>query len=127
MATPPADNPKLTPPAAAGSPTMSVLDSELAFDGKLSGEGHVMVLGQFKGVIAVAHVVVREVGRVDGTISGDVVDIRGEVVGDVTARAVNLFKGSNVEGDIRYQKLHLELGSSLNGRCEPTSAKAVTL
>ena len=44
------------------------------------------------------------------------VEVRGHVVGTVTAKQIRLYAGAHVEGDITHEQLAIEIGASFQGR-----------
>ena len=94
----------------------SRIDAGLVFEGSLSGEGELTVLGTLRGSIEVRKIVVRELASVEGVIRGGEVEVRGQVEGSIQGGKVSVFKGGGVNGDITTQTLYIEPGASFEGQ-----------
>ncbi len=95
-------------------------------EGDISCEGDIRIEGELKGVLrADARVVVGESGVITGDVFCQNADISGLVKGTITVSdQLFLKQTAKVEGDIVTQKLIVESGAILNGRCSmgPNSA-----
>jgi len=95
-----------------------------SFNGHLSFGGAFRVDGRFAGEFVHGEVlIVGERGQVDAEIQVEILQVRGRVRGDITARRwAELMEPSHVTGTIRTPRLTIWKGAVLNGRCEmPTS------
>jgi cytoskeletal protein CcmA (bactofilin family) len=97
---------------------LSILASDLEVEGNLAGDGELLIEGAVRGDVAVTHLVVGEHAKVTGRLSGEVIDVRGEVTGDIKARCVRLWASARVEGDILHEELSIEAGAIFQGRCQ---------
>ncbi len=69
--------------------------------------------------------IIGEQGVVHAAIEAGVVQISGEVLGDITAkRSVELFESSTVTGKIRAPRLVVWTGAVFNGTCEMPAARS---
>jgi len=64
----------------------------------------------------VRELTIGEGGSVDGSIEAESVEIRGKVVGTVTAKSVRLYATARVQGDITHAQLAIETGAHFEGR-----------
>jgi cytoskeletal protein CcmA (bactofilin family) len=138
----PARPPVAPPPAIAAEPppvvrkpqpAPSVIGRDLVLEGGVSGDGELHIDGVVKGDVRVSRLTIGETGRIEGTVSAELVEARGKIVGSLTAKQVRLFATAHVDGDITHEQLAMETGASFQGRSlkfqrpvAPTPAPAVT-
>ncbi len=110
-------------PAASGDPAprkgpkmASLLAQDLTIEGDISGEGELHVDGVVRGDIRAPRLSIGEGGRVEGAIHAEAVEVRGRVLGSITAKQVRLMGSSHVEGDITHEQLTMETGAHFQGR-----------
>ena len=109
--------PPLDPALMRKSPTVaSVIGKDMTVEGGLSGEGELQVDGVVRGDIKVNRLTIGETGHVEGTVSAELAEIRGKIVGSVTAKQIRLFATAHVDGDITHEQLAMETGASFQGR-----------
>lgn len=104
------------PAAMARNTTPSIVSAGLTITGDLRTEGEVQVDGTVVGDIACGKLVVGEGASVQGEISADDVDIRGEVTGRIRGARVALARSARVIGDIWHSSLSMEAGAHLEGQ-----------
>ncbi len=97
----------------------SLLAGDLRIEGNLSGEGELQLDCAVKGDVSVARLTVGENGSVEGSIMAEAVEIRGRVVGTVTARQVRLHATAQLIGDLTHDQLTVEPGARFEGRSLP--------
>jgi len=69
-------------------------------------------------VQATAKLVVGKTGKIDGDIKCASADIEGRIIGDMEVREVLILKATAVvDGNITVNKLVVEMGARLNGKC----------
>ena len=108
-----ADNPE----APARKPiACSLIAENVSMVGDLSSEGEVQLDGAVRGDLKVEHLSLGETGQVEGAIEAETVEIRGRVVGTISARVVRLFATAQVEGDITHAQLAIDAGAQFSGR-----------
>jgi cytoskeletal protein CcmA (bactofilin family) len=85
--------------------------------GKLTVEGDIRVQGTVEGeLMAGGDVTVEERARVQASIEGRNVSVRGEVTGDTVAHQRLTLTGSGtLNGNVRVGRLAIEDGATLNG------------
>jgi len=112
-----------TPVAAQAAPrtvpgkTTSLLSSDLTFEGNITGAGDLHIDGAVRGDVKVGRLTVGETGNVEGSVSGDFVEVRGRVVGSVSGKQVKLMGTAYVDGDITHEQLSIDVGAYFQGRC----------
>ena len=93
----------------------TLVDAQAQFEGKLSGKD-ASVHGRLKGEIALTgRLLIGEEGRVHASVAADVVEIAGQLEGDVRARAVTLRETARVKGRVEAQALVVREGAWLSG------------
>ena len=107
----------LEPAAVRRSPTaVSVIGKDITIEGSIAGEGEVHIDGVVRGDVRVGRLSIGESGHVEGTVAAELVEVRGKVVGAVTAKQIRLFASAHVDGDITHEQLAMETGASFQGR-----------
>lgn len=98
-----------------------------AIEGRFAFTGAVMVNGRLAGEIESDDaLVIGDKGVIHASIDGRVVQVCGEVVGDVRAsERIELFAGSRIHGDIEAPMVIIEDGAVIEGHCRMTGALAV--
>src|SRR6185369_2957109 len=94
----------------------SLIAENVTLRGDVATDGDVHLDGALKGDMRVRELTIGEGGAVEGAIEAESVEIRGRVVGTVTAKSVRLFSTARVEGDITHAQLAIEPGAHFEGR-----------
>lgn len=113
----PAPQPAPQPPRRAPERAASVIGSDLLIKGGIEGRGEIQLQGRAWGDVKVERLIVGDTAHLEGSIDAAYVEVRGHVVGAITARQVRLFPTARVEGDITYEQLAIEMGAQFEGRC----------
>src|SRR6202040_1741901 len=103
----------------------SIIGADMVIEGDISGGGEIQVDGKIKGDVRIEHVTVGE-----GGIYSEAVEVRGKVVGSITAKQVRLYGACHVDGDITHEQLAMETGAFFQGRSlrlQRPAAAAATL
>ena len=104
--------------------------NDITLEGSLSGDGELQVDGVIRGDVRVARMTVGETGHVEGGIYSETAEIRGRVIGSITAKQVRLYGACYVDGDITHEQLAIESGAFFQGRSlkfqRPAPAQAAT-
>jgi cytoskeletal protein CcmA (bactofilin family) len=103
-------------PVRRPAPIASVIGKDLVLEGGIVGEGELQVDGVIRGDVRVARLIIGETGQIEGTVSAELVEARGKVVGSITAKQIRLFSTAFVDGDITHEQLAMETGASFQGR-----------
>jgi cytoskeletal protein CcmA (bactofilin family) len=94
----------------------SLIAENVSLEGDLTSDGDVQLDGLVRGDLKVAHLSIGETGQVEGAIAADAVEIRGRVVGTITAPSVRLYATARVDGDITQTQLAIDAGAEFVGR-----------
>lgn len=109
----PADN---LPVARKGPMAASLLGENMTLEGAISAEGELHVDGVIRGEVRVTKLTLGESGQIEGSVTAESVEIRGKVVGSLTAKQVKLCNTGYVDGDITHEQLAIEAGAFFQGR-----------
>ena len=94
----------------------SLIAENVSVKGDIASDGDVQLDGAVHGDLRVGHLTIGETGQVEGAISAEAVEIRGLVVGTVTAKVVRLYATARVDGDITHTQLAIDAGAQFVGR-----------
>ena len=106
----------LEPAAVRKTAAVSVIGKDITIEGGIAGEGEVHIDGVVRGDVRVGRLSIGESGHVEGTVAAELVEVRGKVVGAITAKQIRLFTTAHVDGDITHEQLAMETGASFQGR-----------
>lgn len=113
----PAPAPAAPDPGARNRPRpASLLAQNLVIEGSIQSDSEVQIDGLIRGDVRVERLTIGETGRVEGQVAAETAEVRGRVVGAITAKQVRLFSTAAVEGDITAEQLAIEPGASFEGR-----------
>ena len=104
------DAPKPKPKVA------SLISSGITIEGGVTGDGELQIDGVVRGDVRVGRLTVGETGHIEGSVYAEATEIRGRVVGSVTAKQVRLYGTSYIDGDITHEQLAMETGAFFQGR-----------
>lgn len=106
------------PASAPASDGFARIERGMEMSGRLVTERPLRVEGEFRGEIESAStVIVTEGGSVEAPIRARTIEIRGAVVGNVTAsRELIVHATGRVHGDLEAPSLVIERGAFVNGR-----------
>ena len=94
----------------------SLIAQGVQIRGDLLADGDLHLDGALEGDLKVGRLTIGETGLVSGTIQADSIEIRGRVVGTISARQVRLLATARVDGDINHTELAIEAGAHFEGR-----------
>jgi cytoskeletal protein CcmA (bactofilin family) len=109
---------KTNPPAAAKLAPPSILSAGLTVNGDLHSDGEVQIDCLVNGDVTAVRLAVGENAKVVGEVVAEHVLIRGEVVGRIRAKSVELDKTAKVRGDIWHELLSIAAGAKIEGLCK---------
>ncbi len=96
----------------------TILGEGSQYDGTLVVRGSLRVDGEFKGAITADSIVIGKNARVTANISSQQVVIGGHLEGNISsAKNIKLQNTSKVIGDVETERLSIEEGATLQGRC----------
>ncbi len=121
-AQPPAE-PAPVPAAATGAPASENLGSRLSIGPNINLKGVeisncdvLAIEGNVEATIISKVMEIAQPGRLNGTATIDVAEVRGEFSGELTVRQKLVVHGTGrVTGTVRYGKLVVEEGGTING------------
>lgn len=109
--------PAATSPLQERKPRVaSLISSDITIEGNLTGDGELQIDGTVKGDVKVAKLTIGDTGHVEGTISAEVVEVRGRIIGALSAKQVRLYGTAYIDGDITHEQLAMETGAFFQGR-----------
>lgn len=88
----------------------------ILIEGDMATAGDLHLDGTVRGDLNVGFLTLGESGSVTGAIKADTIEVRGRVIGTITARQVKLGATAHVEGDIRHAELSIDAGAHFEGR-----------
>ncbi len=102
----------------------SLISQDLTLEGGIVGEGELHVDGVIRGDVRVGRLTLGDTGHIEGSIQAESVDIRGRIIGTVTAKQVRLYGTAYVDGDITHEQLSVETGAFFQGRVLQSARQA---
>lgn len=103
--------------STAGSGGRSHLGAGSRIVGDLSFPGTVELPGYVKGRVEADVIVIEETGEVEGELHAASIAIKGRFNGEVHGGTVQLHASAHVVGDITYERLSIDSGAELEGKC----------
>ena len=97
---------------------------DLIMEGSLDGGEHpVVVDGQFKGDITALDVIIREQGKVTGTVKAKTAVINGHFNGNLICDSLNVTATGIVDGEVQANALSIDLGAEVIGSISRVNEK----
>ena len=93
----------------------SFLGRNTVFEGHITCDGELHIDGTVRGTVRAGLCVVDEAGVVHGSVSGDVIHVRGRVLGPIQGSKVLIYAGAHVEGDVFNDSISIENGAYVYG------------
>lgn len=97
----------------------SVIGTDLTILGDkitIISQNRLQIDGDIRGDVNGRQVVIGEDGSVIGTVSAEVIEVRGGVRGAIRAATVTLHPTAQVDGEITHQTLAISEGAQFDGR-----------
>ena len=94
----------------------SLISSGITIEGGVTGDGELQIDGVVRGDVRVGRLTVGETGHIEGSVYAEAAEVRGRIVGSVTAKQVRLYGTSYIDGDITHEQLAMETGAFFQGR-----------
>ena len=94
----------------------SLVAEGVRIKGNVATDGDLHLDGAVEGDLTVARLTIGETGLVTGAIKAETIEVRGRVVGTISARQVRLLATARVDGDISHTELSIEAGAHFEGR-----------
>jgi len=98
----------------------TVLADDIDFSGTMKFKKSLMIKGKFDGKIdADGHLILGPNAIVKAAIKAGIVTNYGKIIGNVEAlQKIELFKGAELNGDVKTPDLIIESGCIFNGNCQ---------
>jgi cytoskeletal protein CcmA (bactofilin family) len=110
----PRSQPQATPVHSEPSEP-SYIGRDAAIEGQINSEGELHIDGSFRGTIRARVCVVDLHGVIHGELSGEVIHVRGRVIGPIQGSKVYIHAGAHVEGDVYQDSISIENGAYVYG------------
>jgi cytoskeletal protein CcmA (bactofilin family) len=107
--------------------TMNMLGTGTVITGDIKTEGDIRIDGKVIGTVTTnAKLAIGETGIIEGNIQCRQASIEGKIKGNlVVSELAFLRKSAVIDGDLNVQKLVMEEGAKLNGRCSMGVANTI--
>lgn len=99
-----------------GPSAPSIIGSDVKIVGNLTAAGELQLDGIVEGDVKCGALTMGEHGHVAGSITADMIIVRGRVEGKIRARSVRLEKTSRISGDVWHETLSIEAGAFIDGK-----------
>lgn len=107
----------VVPEAPKARPRVASLISDgISIEGGVTGDGELQIDGVVRGDVRVGRLTVGDTGHIEGSVYAEAAEVRGRVIGSVTAKQVRLYGTAYVDGDITHEQLAMETGAFFQGR-----------
>ncbi len=94
----------------------SLISADITVEGNVVGDGELQIDGVVRGEVRVGKLTIGDTGHVEGSVVADAIEVRGRVVGALTAKQIRLYGTAYVDGDITHEQLAMETGAFFQGR-----------
>lgn len=112
------------PGTAATQLEPSFIGRDTTIDGHVNSEGELHVDGTVRGSVQAKLCVIDVGGIVQGDVSGDVVHVRGRVIGPIHGSSIFIYAGAHVEGEVFHDTISIENGAYVYGVIRHNDAPA---
>lgn len=108
------------PPAADTKKDTTYFGKNLRIDGKVSGQGDVLILGKLEGEVDLrGRLNVAQTADLKGEIRANAISVNGRVRGNLTAlEKIHLDQTAKIEGQLRTAKISIVEGAHIEGQLE---------
>ncbi|OFW80975.1 MAG: hypothetical protein A2887_01690 [Alphaproteobacteria bacterium RIFCSPLOWO2_01_FULL_40_26] len=103
--------------------TPTILARDLEIEGQINSVGLIEIEGSIKGTINGNSVILREGGKIEGTIIAESLSLRGSFNGKIKAKNINIANKAKVHGEIEYGSLSVEDGACIDGQFKRVNYK----
>jgi cytoskeletal protein CcmA (bactofilin family) len=104
----------------------SFLGRNCTFEGHIICDGELHIDGTVRGTVQAATCVVDQAGIVHGSVTGNVLHVRGRVLGPLQGSNVYIHAGAHVEGDVFNDTISIENGAYVYGSIRHNAAPTAT-
>jgi cytoskeletal protein CcmA (bactofilin family) len=102
----------------------SFIGRDTTVDGHINSAGELHVDGTVRGSIQAKLCVIDMAGIVQGEVSGEVVHVRGRVIGPIQGSSIFIYAGAHVEGEVFHDSISIENGAYVYGTIRHNDAPA---
>jgi cytoskeletal protein CcmA (bactofilin family) len=100
----------------------SFIGRNCVFEGHITCDGEMHIDGTVRGTVQAAVCVIDEAGVIHGSVSGDVIHVRGRVLGPIQGSNVFIHAGAHVEGEVFHDTISIENGAYVYGSIRHNAA-----
>jgi cytoskeletal protein CcmA (bactofilin family) len=93
----------------------SYVGRNTTIEGHVVSDGELHVDGSVRGRLRAQLCVIDRYGVVYGDITGEIIHIRGRVMGPIQGGAVYIYAGAHIEGDVYNDTISVEPGAYVDG------------
>ncbi len=93
----------------------SYVGRNTTLEGHVVSDGELHIDGSIRGRVRAQLCVIDRYGVVYGDISGEIIHIRGRVMGPIQGGAVYIYAGAHIEGDVYNETISIEPGAYVDG------------
>ena len=99
--------------------TESLIGSNVKVDGEFIGQGNLIIEGSLSGKISVENnLEIGQNAKVNAHIEANNAVVSGQIKGNIIVKnELKLLSTANIRGDVTCQKISIDLGAKLNGKC----------
>ncbi len=101
--------------------TPTIFSKDLKIEGDITSAGLLEIEGFVKGTVKGNFVIIRENGAVEGDLSAESLNIKGNFQGNIKAKSISISSKAVVNGVVEYQTLCVEDGASIDGQFKKIS------
>ena len=95
----------------------AVIQQDTVIKGEISNCDYIEVYGYIEGELSSSRIMVREGGKVFGTLRADNAEIQGIAQGEIYVnRLIKIGSTGNVNGDVQYGQIAMDLGGELSAK-----------
>jgi cytoskeletal protein CcmA (bactofilin family) len=110
--------------ATRASSEPSFIGRNCIFEGQITCDGELHIDGTIRGSVEARLCVIDTAGLVQGTVTGDLVHVRGRVLGPIQGINVFIHAGAHVEGDVFNDTISIENGAFVYGSIKHNSVNS---
>lgn len=96
--------------------TPTIISADLEIEGDIKSNGVIEIEGSIKGNIKGNSIIIREGGRVVGSILCESLQLKGKLEGELSAKSINISSKGYLKGNIEYGSLSVEDGALIDGQ-----------
>lgn len=109
-------NARIQPPAINQNRVESVIGKTVTIEGNLFSIQGIRIDGNVSGnVVCNANIITGDESTIVGDLTGEVVEISGDVSGNIRANAVRFMSTANVKGDVECEQIQADSGAKIDG------------